>query len=203
MPGLATRHVEMDIELGEGDRLVHRAAAAVGGDHEGIDDEPLQIASEDTDAKLECARRPDVVSGAKDRAAVGGDTETSPVALEIAAGDRERVALPDVAVGRRFGSVAHLGEHGRAGDSENHKYPHPERSEGPADQLRECARLKRTHQSHSLRSRPVISGGTSSPSMPNTVGATSRREPPGRSDAAWAPTATNGTGFVVCAVCTP
>src|SRR5437660_10471144 len=56
----------------------------------------------------------------------------------------------------------------------------------------------------SLRSRPVISGGGSSPSIRSTVGPTSRRAPPCRSGVvASSPTIRKGTGFVVWAVCGP
>src|SRR5258705_10042579 len=64
-----------------------------------------------------------------------------------------------------------------------------------------------SHQSDSLRSRPVISFGGSIPSNCKIVGPTSRSEPPPRS---WfvpapslPPTITNGTGFVVWAVWGP
>src|SRR5215213_9857706 len=74
---------------------------------------------------------------------------------------------------------------------------HPEPGEGST------ATGKIRHQSHSLRSRPVISAGGSIPSRARAVGATSRNEPPVRSETAPDPTATRGTGLVVCAVWTP
>src|SRR3954470_1173680 len=116
---------------------------------------------------------------------MGTDPKLATVALEVTTHHREGVPLADVVVGRGPWRVAHLGVGGNG------------ESQEPDD------REKSSHQSHFLRSRPVISAGGSIPRSPSTVGATSRREPPVRSDVAPAPTATRGTGLVVCAVCTP
>src|SRR5262249_17189616 len=48
-----------------------------------------------------------------------------------------------------------------------------------------------------LRSRPFISAGCGSPSMPNSVGAISCSAPPERSFQLWSFTRMKGTGFVV------
>src|SRR5258708_32650866 len=57
----------------------------------------------------------------------------------------------------------------------------------------------------SLRSVPVISFGSGIPNIPKIVGEISRNEPPGFrvNRFAFSATTTNGTGFVVCAVCGP
>ena len=57
----------------------------------------------------------------------------------------------------------------------------------------------------SRRSVPVISFGSSTPSIPSTVGEISRSDPLGFSVncLAFSETTINGTGLVVCAVCGP
>ena len=89
--------------------------------------------------------------------------------------------------------MTHLGRKSRAEKGGHTQCRPPERGEG----------FRSRGQSQSLRSRPVISSGDSMPNKPNTVGATSRKDPPGRSEAAPVLTATRGTGFVVWAVWTP
>src|SRR6266567_8248569 len=84
----------------------------------------------------------------------------------------------------------------------------PRRHDAKADQYRHednsCSMASWRHDV-SLRSRPVISFGGSIPSSCKIVGPTSRSEPPVRRChlGAPSPTMTNGTGFVVCAVCGP
>src|SRR5690242_18888877 len=94
--------------------------------------------------------------------------------------------------------MAHLGasraaeDEGGAEELQNED-GHPERSRSPVPR----------HQWHTRRSRPGISPGASIPRSPSTVGATSRSEPPARSDSAAVPTAPSGTGLVVYAPSTP
>src|SRR6188768_847037 len=166
---------------------------------------------------LDGAAGADVVAEPIDPAVVGRDPEAAPVAGEKRGEWGESVAFPDVAIGRFPRWVAHLGQEcPRREQRQRQCHYHRERSEGGHARYSppppHCVRgqgdtpfpdaFPYPHQ-HSLRSRPVISVGGSSPSSRNTVGATSRREPPARRLAACVPTATNGTGLVVWAVCTP
>src|SRR6267143_2294329 len=106
----------------------------------------------------------------------------------------------DVLIRRVGGVVADLGgKLDRWNVGKKHPQDHPP-SNVPTFQ-------RSSHQSVSLRSRPVISCGGSIPSSCKIVGPTSRSEPPARRAPSFcgapAPTITSGTGFVVWAVCGP
>src|SRR5207244_9593185 len=92
-----------------------------------------------------------------------------PRATQITNRDHADPAPADIVVGRVRRLVADL-----SGKVQGRK----DGKEQPPSNLPTL--IRSSHQSVSLRSRPVISGGGSSPSIRSTVGPTSRRAPPWR-----------------------
>src|SRR6185312_6351040 len=156
MPGFSAGHVELHVQVGEDHLLLDRSAHAIGQSHKRIDDEPLEASIGYADSNLNCVRGADVVAAPNQRAVMRSDTEVATVSPEVPADGREGVPLPDVSVGRGLGVVAHLSSKSQRKDAE---YNCHERSMTTG-----------LHQSHTLKSRPVISPGCSTPSKPRTVG---------------------------------
>src|ERR1019366_3377898 len=109
---------------------------------------------------------------------------------EVPADDAEPLAVMEIGEGAVLGKVAH-------GLRRQRRAQRCEETGGEGQPSHAGTPARR-------RSRPVISAGWSTPSMPRIVGPTSQSAPPSRSGTT-SPLATcrNGTGFVVCAVCGP
>src|SRR5205085_890350 len=137
----------------------------------------------EAEAEVDGARGPPLVHQPAERRALRSHLRGVLLRAEIAAEERELVPLLDVDERALRRLVSHLRTR------ERRRQHQPAHNDSFHD---------------SLKSRPVIPRGCSSPSSCMTVGPTSRSDPPLRKGfTPFESTTTKGTGLVVCAVCGP